>query len=197
MTGDGTRAPAIRAVQTRTLVTLAAALPSELREAFVRRAGDEALQDASRRFALAWFPMAEHMRLCSALFDVVGRDRFLMMFRDTFQATIETPMLRGFFSMLRRMSDDSGAALLRNAPRIYSYVTRDAGKLRHLARGPGDGVVELHDWPSREFAYEVWVTGTQGCILGALRGAGLGDSVEVTVVDHNERAGFAAYQVRW
>jgi len=188
--------PAIRAIQTRTLVESLPRLPPAQRERIASRASPSLLERARRSFAMAWFPMADHMNFCVVVDDVVGREAFVALQREAFASAIQTPMLRGIFGMLSRVSDDSVATLLRNAPRLYGHVTRDIGRLEVTGDGPGRATLELSGWPSELFDFDVWLVGTQACIDTALLGVGaLGTTLELDQCVPER--GFAIYRVRW
>jgi hypothetical protein len=189
--------PAIRAVQTRALVDLVAGLSTTQRNEVIARARPEVLERARRSFALAWFPMEEHMHVCGIVYDVVGGAEFRDLFRRTFAASMQTPMLRGIFGMIRRVADDPGATLLRNAPRIYDHMTRDVGELVAKVQDRGQGPIEMRGWPSSRWDFEVWLVGTLACIEGALIGVGLGATTQVTVELRDAPRGFGIYRVRW
>lgn len=172
-------------------------LPSALRDEVVARTRSGVLDRARESFGLAWFPMDDHMHVCGVVDEVIGTAEFRELFRRTFAAAMETAMLRGIFGMIRRVADDPGATLLRNAPRIYGYVTRGVGELVANVEGRGNGTIELRGWPSAQWDYELWLTGTWACIEGALIGVGLGASVDVTVELRDARRGFGIYRVRW
>lgn len=186
--------PAVRAVQTRLMVVFADELPAEERARFVGAVRPATLDRAHRAFGLSWFPMAEHMHLCVELHRVIGPERFRQLMRDTFRRAMDTPMLHGMFGMMRRVSDDPVGTLLRNAARLYGYVTRDVGSVQHVALGAGEGRIELEGWPVA-FAFEVWAVGVAGCIEGAILGLGASGTVELLRMD--ARTGAASFAVRW
>lgn len=191
---DVTGRPAVRAVQTRLMVAFADELPAEDRAAFVGAVRPATLDRAHRAFGLAWFPLEEHMHLCVELDRVIGPERFRLLMCDTFRRAMDTPMLHGMFGMMRRVSEDPVGTLLRNAARLYGYVTRDVGSMQHVPIGPGEGRVDLEGWPVA-FDFEVWTIGTAGCIEGAILGLGASGTVERSRID--PRAGTASYAVRW
>jgi len=189
--------PAIRAVQTRALVEMLTELSPSQRATVLERLRPDVLDRARRGFGLAWFPMADHMHFSDVVYEVVGRETFRELFGRAFETSMQTAVLRGIFEMIRRVADDPGATLMRNAPRIYAHVTRDVGELVAKVEGRGHGVVEMHGWPSSQWNYEVWLTGTQACIEGALHSVGLGASARVDVELRDEPNGSCVYRAQW
>jgi hypothetical protein len=176
------------------MVVFADELPAEERTRFVGAVRPATLDRAHRAFGLAWFSMAEHMHMSVELHRVIGPQRFRRLMRDTFRRALDTPMLHGMFGMMRRVSDDPVETLLRNAARLYGYVTRDVGSLQHVALGTGQGRIDLEGWPA-EFDFEVWAIGVARCIEGAILGLGATGTVELLRMD--ARTGAAGFAVRW
>lgn len=157
----------------------------------------DVLERARSSFALAWFPMADHMHLCDVVYDLVGRAGFVALFRRAFATTIQTPMLGGLFGMIGRMSDDPVVALLRNVPRLYHHMTRDVGTVTAEFPGPNDARLQVHDYPAHVHRFDVWLAGTEACILGGISGIDP-DAIPAVAIEHqDESRGRGVYRVRW
>lgn len=189
--------PAIRAIQTQNLLRLSRDLPAEQLAAFEQRVDGSTVESALSARPMSWVAMGEHMHLCEALWALVGRDPFVDLFRATFVRSMSNPMLQGIFGLIRKVSPNSVAMLLRNASRIYGHVTRDVGQLRYSPGEDRGGVLTMSGWPSAQFDFDCWLDGTRGAVLGALEGVGARASAEVAIEDRDEAAGLATYRVRW
>jgi len=89
------------------------------------------------------------MHLSGTVHDVVCRDAFVTLFRQTFSSAIQSPMLRGIFGMIRRVAGDPGVPLMHYAARIYGYVTSDIETLRSVIRAPRHATMFVEAWPPR------------------------------------------------
>ncbi len=188
--------PAIRAVQPRSLVaSLDEALtPSEHAE-LMRRLDDELLKQLRATLKLSWFPLDAHMRLSTTILDLMGAERFVTLFRRTFERSLQTSMLRGLFETLRRLSGDPVHTTLKHSPRVYSYVVRDAGSMRYTPDGGRAALVTVEDWPV-QFSTECWMLGTQGCLIAVM--AAVSDQpTELSVVSFDETTGRIEYRATW
>lgn len=183
-------------MQTRTVVAALSGLPPAHHAAIVARASSVVLDRARGSFPLVWFPMADHMHICEIVYDVVGRDAFMDLLGEAFETAMRTPMLRGIFGLITRVSESPVATLLRNAPRLYSYVTRAVGTLEGQLDGPGSARLEVRGWPSAEFDFEVWLAGTEANVRTALHGIGATDAT-IEVEERAPEQGFGAYRVCW
>jgi len=188
--------PSIRAIQTQNLLRLLEKLPPEEMLAFEQRIDHEIVGRCRAYRSMAWVPMAEHMHLCVALREVTGRERFIDLFRETFQASMRNPLLRGLFRLINTMSSDSVTMLFKNSLRIYGYVTRDVGVLRYERLEERDAVLVLSEYPP-DHDMPCWVDGTHGSIMGAMQGVGAGDETSVVVEELDEVSGKAVYRLRW
>lgn len=192
----GGASPAIRAVLARTMVAALPTLPPEQRTAIVARASAEVLERARRSFPLAWLPMVDHMHICDIIFDVVQRDAFIDLWGATFQTSMRSPMLRGIFGVITRVSEDPAAALLRNTPRLYSHITRDIGTFEVHFDGNRSARAHVMGWPSASFDFEVWLAGTEASVRAALHGVGvLGATIEVE--ERAPKQGLGTHRVLW
>jgi hypothetical protein len=188
--------PAIRAIQTRTIIEAMENLPTSQLDAIVARASPQLIERARRSFALAWLPIDPHMQLCEVIYDVVGRDAFMTLQGEAFAVALQTPMLRGILRMIGRVSDDAVALLLRNAPRLYGHVTRDVGHLEGRVAAKGSGTIDVTGWPAGAGDFEVWLVGTQACIRGSLDV--IGATAASLELERSEPArGFGRLRVRW
>lgn len=155
------------------------------------------LERAQSSFALTWFPMADHMHLCDAIYDIVGRDGFVALFGQAFETTIQTPMLGGLFGMIRRMTSDPVVALVRNVPRLYHHITRDVGSMSVHFPSANHARLEMRDYPAHVHRFEVWLAGTEACILGGIAGVAPDVVPDVTIEQHDSATGTGVYRVRW
>lgn len=192
----GGASPAIRAVLSRTVVAALPTLPPEQHTEILARASAEVLERARRSFPLAWLPMADHMHICDTIFDVVQRDAFLDLWGATFQTSMRSPMLRGIFGVITRMSDEPAATLLRNASRLYGHITRDIGTFEVHFDGHRSARAHIVGWPSALFDFEVWLAGTEASVRAALHGVGvLGATIKVE--ERAPKQGLGTYRVLW
>lgn len=166
-------------------------------QAMVAACRPDVLERARSGFALAWFPMADHMHLCDVLYGIVGRAGFVALFRQAFATTIHTPMLGGLFGMIRRVSDDPVLPLLRNVPRLYHHITRDVGTMTAEFPGPKEARLQVHDYPAHVHRFDVWLAGTEACILGGISGVAP-DAMPVIAIEHQDDGrGCGVYRLRW
>lgn len=183
-------------MQTRTVVAALTGLPPAHHAAILARASGDVLDRARRSFPLVWFPMADHMHICEIIYEIVGRDAFMDLLGGAFETAIRTPMLRGIFGLITRVSESPVATLLRNAPRLYSHVTRAVGTLEGQVDAPGSARLEVRGWPSADFDFEVWLAGTEANVRTALHGVGAVDAT-IEVEQRGPERGFGAYRIRW
>ena len=191
------RKPAIRAAQTKNLLDLLTRLEPDERAKVDANVDPEVLERVRRAFGVSWTPMAEHMHFCDELYAVVGVERFVELFRETFIRSMQSPLMAGFFGMIRRISRNSIDMTLRNSPRIYGFITRDVGELMYVPHGPRSASLEMHDWPAEEFGFECWLHGTLGSIKGVMQLMAPDDQVEVTIGRTDPAKGFGDYRVEW
>ncbi len=189
--------PAIRAVQTQNLLRLVGDLPVPVQQEYAAVADPQLVAEVTGLRTMSWVPMEHHMPLCEALYAIVGRERFVDLFRLTFVESVSKPLLQGIFGLMRKVSPNSVPMLLRNASRIYGHVTRDVGAMTYASAGAGQALLTIEGWPSHRFDFDCWIDGTHGTVLGALEGIGARDQAEVTVEQREAAKGTAAYRVRW
>lgn len=178
------------------MIAALSSLQPEQHAAILARASGEVLDRARRSFSLTWFPMVDHMHVCDVIYDVLGRDAFVDLLDAGFEASIRAPMLRGIFGAITRVSEEPVATLLRNAPRLYSHVTRDIGTLQVDFDSSRSARLDVVGWPSASFDFEVWLAGTEGCVRAALHSVGALDATLEVETRAPER-GFGTYRVLW
>ncbi len=184
----------MRAAQTQSLLVAISRMAAAEREEIFRRFGTTSLDEAKAALPLSWLPMTLHMKLSDALRDVGGPDAVVRGFRQAMAATFDRPILRSFVSMTTGIFGMTPHGLLVRVDRVYEQMTKNLGELAYVSQGPNAGEVTLTGFPAREFSFDCYVDGLQGCLLAGLdvwkvRG-------EVTVLSRSA-AGSVTYQLRW
>ena len=183
-----------------------AALPLELISMLRRRGSVDAVLDGlpadvrerlDLRSFVSWVDFDDFYELLASARRVVGSDEaHSMLWYETHQHVLRNRVIRGFIGMLRPMSDNGLATVLKQSGRMHGYFTRHAGTLHGSGSDSDDvlGQLELRDFHRRDEGFHLFVQALTG-VIGSL------DSVmpltfDVRLAESIPGRGFARFEVR-
>jgi hypothetical protein len=184
----------VRAVQTRSLLRAISILTAEQSQTIRERMPPSRLLEIERALPMQWLSMHTHMRLCTEIFDAVGPDRFVDVFEQTMTQTWEQPLLKGFVGLGSNLFGLSPLAVVKRTDFVYHHLSRGLGTMRAVG-SEREATVDLRDFPSQHFRFEVWVHGLHGCVRSLLQLTKHRGTCAVTETDPER--GFARFQLRW
>lgn len=113
-------------------------------------------------FNVGWEPLAVHDSMMSTVLEATGQERFTLIWRSTFQRSIQQKFLASFFELLQPRAGVSVLPVARRAPRVYEYLSRGTGKLRWV-EGPGGGELRLTGFP-KPYDLQAWAISNLGAL---------------------------------
>jgi len=185
----------MRGAISRALLDAARLEPPKDRAAILARAAKAvvAIEAAS---PMTWVPIADQMLLNEALFATLGTERAVTAWRRAMTTAFERPLLRGFIKMSTDLFGMTPSAFLRQADRIYPYMTRGLGQVRFEADASGSsGRFTLRAFPSTRYDFKCYAEGIRGCLDATFDACGVtGASL---IEGRDDALGIARYGVRW
>ncbi len=189
----------IRALQSKTILGQVEREFSDEQQAELRRrVGEDALHRMKSSLALSWLPMHVHMQVSDEILALSGPEPFSLLYQRAFERSVGGPLLGGLLGSVGRLARGSLHTVLRNGPRVYGHLVRNAGSVWYEQTNEHEARLGVRDWPT-EFSTHCWALGTQGCVRAFLRACDPHSANPPTaeIVDIDERGGSFEYRVRW
>lgn len=188
------RPPAIRAMQTRSLLGAVRALPVSERQVCLASVEGAIAAQIDRSIAMSWMPMELHMKLSDATRAVIGQQRFIDLFEQTMMSSWSSPLLNGFVKMSTTLLGVTPSSLIQRTPYVYSHVTQNLGSME-AEHSSHHASIRLRGFPANLYDFQCYVDGTRGCLRSLYPLTHSVGTVEVSDVDL--RRGDCLYDLRW
>jgi len=134
-----------------------------------------------------WMPYELHVRLDEAVFEVLGRERFIAFRRYHNSRLTESPALRSVLAGTLSLFGVSPRRIYHMVPRVYDNMCRDAGRVDIVDTDPTSLRIVYHDVPSHLVANPVWRLGLIGSFQLILEITKSKGTVEVTEYDADRK----------
>lgn len=145
---------------------------------------------------LGWVTPETHMTLCEVLHRELGQQGALLFWRDYYLYAFDLSLLSPLVAGARRVFGDDPHSYLRQAPHVYSLVTRDAGSLSVERVDPFRARVQAKQLPPAFRRSPALVESLAGTCLACVRHARENDATLER--DYEGLAdGAAAFDVTW
>lgn len=173
------------------VLALKALGPAE--EAQIRKMAADEIAQIEDSVRVAWLPLALDVVLTEAVGAVCGEERLRQWGRDAIVKSGEGPLLRPFFSALRRVGLTPHAAL-KAVPYGWKVVYENCGEVRYKNVSETEGAIVHENVPMMMHQSLAYLIGTAGALDGAM--AIVGDrsaTATVEVIEPNA----VNYACRW
>lgn len=149
-------------------------------------------QAIQKPLGIGWLDMQTHMALCKAV-ESLDPEGYPEFWRNVMLEFGKSGLMRGFFSLGSR-SGTSG--LLRRVHLAYSAQTRDLGGAHCVDCSDSSAVLELFEFPARDFVFGTYTNGFRGVFAAAIELSG-STKPKVTESKRDDRTGVCRFDLEW
>lgn len=134
-----------------------------------------------------WLPIEFDLEIAEAVAAVLGRTCDRERARQSVRMSLESPLLRPFIVGVQTIFGLEPASVIRQAPRGWLAVYRNAGALEYRIGQGAERVLVYSDIPERVVASALYLDAIAGAFESLLDLCGVEGSVSVEAVDPQRR----------
>jgi hypothetical protein len=150
------------------------------------------LEEIQNAWAATWLPIRLDVELTEVFFRLAGSARGCQVMRGNLAATFEQPILRPLIEGALRVLGRHPGKVLRWAPRVWSLLFRDMGRLE-VEIQPGRAAVLMLDLPAEVAESREYLLGSAAAIAAVFDLTGYQGTCEL----REQGRGRARFELTW